>query len=191
MCCCVIDCSNENQNLSAGETVKPNGNYTTLNKHKIGYEKAHNTRVDKPYFKLKPELSPDIPVQLRPHSRLVLTDVEDRPFFDVFAWQTFIGLVWPVDSNLKGVPNRNISKDEFLKYNITNSENGNRTRLVWQSFKSFDEALPNNKECELVEPKPWKSGGYNSTFYLDKVSKTKHGSLDEAFSSPLIDQNHQ
>jgi hypothetical protein len=183
----LIGCSCPKKNttlLSAGQTEKPSANYK-------GNEATHNDRIKEPYIQLKPVLSREIPHQLKPHSRLLLTDVEDRPFFDVFAWQTFIGLVWPVDSNHRGVPNQHISGNDFLQYNTTDSINGNKSQIVWESFRTFDEALPNDSSCITSPPEHWNKTPYDRPFYLDKVSKTAHGSLDEAFSSPLIDQNKQ
>jgi hypothetical protein len=86
-----------NKPLSAGVTENPNTNYQVADSNKAdfepSFEKAHNTRIMKPYHQLEPELRHDVPLQLKPHSRLLLTDIEDRPFFDYFAWQTFIGLI--------------------------------------------------------------------------------------------------
>ncbi len=70
--------------LSAGVTEEPTTNYSVTQKTAPDYEPPHNTRIDEPYKALVPALSPNVPVQLRPHSRLVLTDIEDRPFLTIF-----------------------------------------------------------------------------------------------------------
>jgi len=166
--------------LSAGATPMPNGNYT-------GSEPAHNTRVPHPYEQLIPALRPDVPVQLKPHSRLVLTDIEDRPFFDYFAWQTFIGLVWPAAPNNRGVP-RHI--ENFLTYNT--SDGKNLTPVVWESFRTIPSLLQNpvNSGPAPGQPPAWNATNYTRPFNLDLTSKHPAG-LNEAFSSPLIDQNRK
>jgi len=144
---------------------------------------------ENPYFKVNPNLSPDVPNQLRPHSRLVLTDIEDRTFFDYFGWQTFIGLIWPADSLHRGVPNRAITAEDFSKYNTTDSNNFNRVPAVLETFRTFDDAFPQSYD---VHPEAWNSSLYKRPFNLDITAKmTNLAALNEAFSSPLIDQNHQ
>ena len=180
------------KSLSAGQTVKPNTNYTVTKKSEKDYEEPHNTRVEYPYKELIPNLSPNVPTQLRPHSRLVLTDVEDRTFFDFFAWQTFVGLVWPADSNYRGVPNRKIDSTDFAKYNTNDLGNPNRVPVVWETFQTFDSLFPVTKLNPNVEPQKWNATAYTRPFNLGSTSKGKsHEALDEAFSSPLIDQNRQ
>ncbi len=192
----LIGCHNthkkDSKPLSAGQTEKPNTGYSVENSKKKDYETAHKTRVKEPYKKLVPRILPDIPNQLKPHSRLLLTDVEDRPFFDYFAWQTFIGLVWPVDQNYRGVPDRQITSADFKKYNTNNKSKPNRVPVVWETFRTFNAVLPNTKESIANPPKEWNAIAYSRPFKLDLMSKgSKHGNLDEAFSSPLIDQNRQ
>ena len=183
---------NNYKSLSAGQTVKPNTNYSVTDKSEKDYEKPHNTRVEYPYKELIPNLSPNVPTQLRPHSRLVLTDVEDRTFFDFFAWQTFVGLVWPADSSYRGVPNRKIDSTDFAKYNTNDLENPNRVPVVWETFQTFDSLFPVTKLNPDVEPQKWNATAYTRPFNLGSTSKGKsHEALDEAFSSPLIDQNRQ
>lgn len=195
-------CANENKDLessyvsqpplSAGQTVDPNTNYSVTDTTAPDYEPPHNTRVKEPYKELIPNLSPNVPVQLRPHSRLVLTDIEDRTFFDYFAWQTFVGLVWPVDSELRGVADQGVTAENFNTYNTTNIENSNRVPVVWESFQTFDAVFPNDSTALTNQPQPWNGVAYERPFDLDLTSKGKNPtSLDEAFASPLIDQNRQ
>lgn len=177
--------------LSAGQTEKQNRNYNVEQPFEYDYEPVHNTRIKHPYHELVPTLSANIPNQLRPHSRLLLTDVEDRPFFDYFAWQTFIGLIWPADSLYRGIPNLQITKGDFANYNSSDINNPNRVPVVWETFRTFDAALPNTKASIKNPPKEWNAIAYKRPFNLDITSKAKHGDLDEAFSGPMIDQNHQ
>jgi len=188
-----IACHHDSTPLSAGETAKPNVGYSVTKKSDDGYEKEHNTKLKKPYEKLKPNLNPNVPNHLKPHSRLVMTDVEDRTFFDFFAWQTFVGLVWPADSALRGVPNRQIDAADFSKYNTSNPNNPNRVPVVWETFRTFDDAFPVTKENPNAgPPEKWDATKYKRPFTLDLTSKGKgHENLDEAFSSVLIDQNRQ
>lgn len=109
--------------LSAGETSLTNGNYSVADSAMLGYQPPHNTRVSDPYYLIRPHLSPQVPVNLNPHSRLVLTDAEDRTFFDYFARQASVGLVWPADSNLHGVPRADVDPTNFSTFNLSDSMN--------------------------------------------------------------------
>ncbi|MEQ8908706.1 MAG: hypothetical protein RIC95_05910 [Vicingaceae bacterium] len=177
--------------LSAGQTLKPNTNYSVADPSAPDYEAPHNTRVKDPYFKVIPKLSPKVPVQLRPHSRLVMTDVEDRTFFDYFAWQTFVGLVWPADQKLRGVSDQSVTKANFANYNSSNESKPNRVPIVMETFRTFDDAFPG--AASITNPPPaWNAEPYSRPFDLDLTSKGHNPTaLDEAFSSPLIDQNRQ
>lgn len=178
--------------LSAGQTLKPNTNYSVANKSAPDYEPPHNTRVKEPYKAINPHLSPQVPVQLRPHSRLVLTDIEDRTFFDYFSWQTFVGLVWPADSSRRGVANQDVSVEDFKKFNTTDKNAPNRVPVVWETFHTFEAALPDDSASLTNPPQAWNAEPYKRPFSLDLTSKGQHPvALDEAFSSPLIDQNRQ
>ena len=187
-----LGCHHDSKPLSAGETVKPNMGYSVENKSDDGYEPVHNTKLKTPYEKLKPHLTPNVPNQLKPHSRLVMTDVEDRTFFDFFAWQTFVGLVWPADSAYRGTPNRTITPEDFSKYNSNDASNPNRVPVVWETFRTFDDAFPVTAKNLNATPEPWDSIPYQRPFTLDLTSKgNSHDNLNEAFSSVLIDQNRQ
>lgn len=184
---------NDQTPLSAGVTAKPNTNYAVIDTMESDFEPPHDTRVDDPYKDLVPTLASSVPVQLRPHSRLVLTDIEDRTFFDYFAWQTFVGLVWPADSVLRGVPDQGVTADSFPKFNSTGPD-PRRVPVVWETFRTFDAALPNPpaEGPPPAQPQPWNGDRYERPFDLDLTAKGKHPvELDEAFSSPLIDQNRQ
>lgn len=177
--------------LSAGQTFKPNGNYSVADKSAPDYEMPHKTRVSDPYFKVKPNLSPTVPVQLRPHSRLVMTDVEDRTFFDYFAWQTFVGLVWPADKKLRGVSDQTVSKANFATHNTNNPQEPNRVPIVMETFRTFDDVFPGSASM-TNPPAAWNAEPYARPFELELTSKGHNpNALDEAFSSPLIDQNRQ
>jgi hypothetical protein len=179
--------------VSAGVTAEPNTNYSVAVKGSEGYEEPHNTRVADPYFKLKPTLDPQVPVNLRPHSRLVLTDIEDRTFFDFFAWQTFVGLVWPADDAYRGAPKLNVSAADFKQYNSSGAT-PNRVPVVFETFRNIDTALPNPPADgpAPAQPNAWNADPYERPFSLDLFSKgSSPDGLNEAFSSPLIDQNRQ
>jgi len=177
--------------LSAGQTLKPNANYSIVEQSAPDHEAPHNTRVSDPYFKVKPHLSPNVPAQLRPHSRLVMTDVEDRTFFDYFAWQTFVGLVWPADAKLRGVADQSVTAANFADYNTDKTAQANRVPIVMETFRTFDDAFPGASGVDNPPP-AWNAQAYSRPFDLDLVSKGQHPTeLNEAFSSPLIDQNRQ
>jgi len=177
--------------LGAGVTVKPNKGYSVTNPKKPDYQKPHNSRVDLPYSLLKPELSSKVPVHVKPHSRLVLTDIEDRPFFDYFGWQAFIGLVWPADPNYRGKPDASVNTPaEFVTASQANANNENPP-IVFESLQTFDAVFPGTDDPSKA-PAAWNTDSYTRPFSLDLASKGKAPKgLNEAFSSPLIDQNRQ
>jgi hypothetical protein len=173
--------------LSAGETTLPNGNYAVTDSTMPGYQSPHNTRVSDPYYLVRPHLSPQVPVNLNPHSRLVLTDVEDRTFFDYFAWQAFIGLVWPADPSLRGVPRSDVDSTTFKTYNSNDPLNPNRVPVVWETFREFDDVFVMDS---VTTPESWDETIYGRPFKLDLLSK---GQLNQAGvpGHPLVDQNRQ
>jgi len=185
-------CIKHDKKLSAGVTYKPNSNYKITTKDSTDYEPTHNTRVANPYHELIPQLTSQVPVQFRPHSRLFLTDIEDRPFFDYFAWQTFIGLIWPADPNYRGLADPKVeTAEQFLSTNIRNRQ-GLSVPVVWETFQTIQTALPNPSNTEPAQPQPWNAEKYTRPYSFEQMSKAKHlAALNEAFSSPLIDQNRQ
>jgi hypothetical protein len=177
--------------LGAGVTLKPNTNYSVTNSKLPDFQEPHNTRVEEPYYLLKPELSPRVPVQVKPHSRLVLSDIEDRPFFDYFGWQAFIGLVWPADPQYRGKPNTMVkTADDFVAASQADSS-GVNPPIVWETLQTFDAVFPETDDPRKA-PKSWNAVSYARPFNLDLASKGKAPTgLNEAFSSPLVDQNRQ
>lgn len=183
------DLSGPEDTLSAGETLAPNGNYSVTDPTKPGYQAPHNQRIEHPYELLIPTLSSKVPTNVNPHSRLVLSDVEDRPFFDCFGWQTFIGLVWPADPNHRGVADSTVkTAADFKNYNTNAKKNSNRVPVVWESFRTFDDCFPRTAATPTATPNPWNATTYTRPFGLDLTSKSE---LSEAFSSPLVDQNRE
>jgi len=177
--------------LGAGVTLAPNINYSVTNPNSADYQAPHNTRVDDPYYLLKPELSPNVPVQVKPHSRLVLTDIEDRPFFDYFGWQAFIGLVWPADPNYRGKPDVSVTTAaEFVAASQADAS-GVNPPIVWETLQTFDAVFPETDDPSKA-PVAWNAISYARPFDLDLASKGKAPTgLNEAFSAPLVDQNRQ
>lgn len=177
--------------LGAGVTLKPNSNYSVTDPQSKDYQKPHNSRVEYPYALLKPELLPCVPVQVKPHSRLLLSDIEDRPFFDYFGWQAFIGLVWPADPNYRGKANASVqTKAEFIAASQADSS-GVNPPIVLETLQTFDVVFPQTDDPSKA-PKAWNAVKYTRPFNLDLASKGMSPSgLNEAFSSPLVDQNHQ
>ena len=188
--------------LGAGVTLKPNDNYQVYDPTLAGFEPPlqaqHNSRVCKPdnsavcgpYYLLKPELSSAVPVHVKPHSRLVLSDIEDRPFFDYFGWQAFIGLIWPADLNYRGKPDAAVGSQDFVAASQQN-DSGINPPVVLETLQTFDAAFPQTDDPSKA-PKPWNTIAYSRPFNLDLASKGKAPTgLNEAFSRPLVDQNHQ
>src|SRR6185436_9445719 len=135
----------------------------------------------------KPTLSGNVPTEVylpNPDTN----NVNNRPAFDRFSWQTFIALCWPVDTNQRGVPLNPNDPRTFL--NMSNS-----TPVVWTSYKNqWDLFGQGNKT-----PTPWNSW-YDSINICNINQKINHvfgtakskmlpGEGNESFSVPLIDQN--
>ncbi|GAA6138300.1 hypothetical protein NBRC116583_20470 [Arenicella sp. 4NH20-0111] len=180
--------------LGAGVTRYPNTNYEVTNAKRKDFQEPHNTRIADPYHLLVPKLSPFVPVNVKPHSRLVLSDIEDRPFFDYFGWQAFIGLIWPADENYRGKHDVRVKTPEEFVAASQQDEQGVNPPIVLETMHTFDAAFPgvNGSMAPPTQPKAWNAEPYARPFNLDLVSKGKAPKgLNEAFSSPLIDQNRQ
>lgn len=175
---------------SVGESVDPPKNYSVVDSGAPNHEPPHNTRVTNPYHELIPKLVPTVPQNVRPHSRDVLTDIEDRTFFDYNAWQTFIGLVWPADLDKRGVPDASVKTAADFKKSNKPSPGASRL-AVFETLLTSDDIFPTPSavEVEPAQPSEWFSTTYQRPFNLTATSKA--AVLDEAFSSPLIDQNRQ
>lgn len=149
--------------------------------------KTHHLRVAQPYAPLVPELTYHVPDTLEPHSDLLLTDIEDRPFFDRFSWQMFIGLIWPADPNKRGVANSRVTPENFHRYNSSDSQGS--TPVVWLTFRTADDLFPGDASSK---PPLWGADYQETKKTLSMFSKGHSlTEVDEAFSGPLIDQNHQ
>ncbi|MDJ0631541.1 MAG: hypothetical protein QNJ44_25035 [Rhodobacter sp.] len=168
--------------------MDPPQNYSVVPPDAPDHEPAHNARVSEPYKALVPKLDPTVPANVRPHSRDVLTDIEDRPFFDYNGWQTFVGLIWPADPNMRGVPDATVTAENFAKFN---TGEGETTPVVFETLLSSDTLFPSAADAASIpeQPPEWFSTTYSRPFDLTATSKA--GALDEAFSNPLIDQNQQ
>lgn len=150
-------------------------------------EKAEEVKTKESSSEITPVISGVIPTTVNLPSDDTLTDVQNRPFFDEFSWQTFIALSWPVADGQRGVPQNPTDPSTFL--NMSNT-----TPVVWTSYKNqWDLFGPN-------PPTPWNSteeqtspAGNESTdfvFFGSVNGQTPfHGDTDESFSVPLIDQN--
>jgi len=180
-----------NPYLSVGETVAPLEDYSVTSTDSPDYEKPHNTRIKKPYHALKPKLEPVVPAHVRPNSRDVLSDIEDRPFFDYNGWQTFIGLIWPADPDRRGVPDSRVTEKNFANHNQSKKNSSESTPVVFETLLTDIDTFPSATATggKPKQPDDWFSSKYKRPFNLTATSKA--GALDEAFSSPLIDQNRQ
>lgn len=179
-----------------GESKTPLINYADS-------EPAHSERVLHPYKALVPTLTPDVPMHVRPHSRDVMTDIEDRPFFDYNAWQTFIGLIWPAEREGdagygRGLADGGVSEAGFREiYATGNYQAGNRA-AVFETLRTNNDLFTKPSDGEDLskppEPIDWFADLYSLPLELEGVSKTGHvdgDTFDEAFSGPLIDQNRR
>src|SRR5579875_1106684 len=97
----------------------------------------------------------------------------NRPFFDDFAWQSFIVLNWPAQAGLRG------------KADLTKKLGDSADQVVWETWKTGPEIVPPNGKA----PDPWKSPRQPRKV-LPKVSKFsafREGGF-EMLAAPLIDQ---
>ncbi len=136
-----------------------------------------------------PVLSGNIPIVIPPHD-ISLSSTDSRPFFDVFSWQSFIALNWPVLSNQPGVPDQPGNPQVFQT-----ATNG--TPVVWTSYKTIEDLFSTGDQ----RPLPWSTGPTFAPIAGAKPGMavftrlTKGGTPEEladtkeAFSFPLVDQN--
>lgn len=111
-----------------------------------------------------------------------------RHNFDIYSWQLFIALNWPVEEGKRGVPKDPNEPGTFLKMSHT-------TPVVWTSYKNqFDLFGQEDKR-----PSSWDSWenpvqlctagtAVNHVFGTAKGNTLDGGEINEAFSMPLIDQ---
>lgn len=112
--------------------------------------------------------------------------VNNRPAFDVFSWQTFIALCWPVDTGIRGVPLNPNDPNTLLKAT-------NTTPAVWTSYKDQWDLFGQGNNT----PSAWNSWTdpvnlctnqpVNHVFGSAK-SDMLPGEGNESLSVPLIDQ---
>lgn len=134
-----------------------------------------------------PALSGNVPLSVTIPEGFKGQPVNFRPFFDIFSWEMFIALNWPVDENSRGVPKSPDDPNTFL--NMTNS-----TPVVWTSYKNQFDLFSQGSN----RPSAWNS--WENSVNLCGNTSPKHvfgtakgatldgGEIDEAFSYPLIDQ---
>lgn len=138
-----------------------------------------------------PVISGDMPVAIPPHDTS-LSPTDSRPFFDVFSWQSFIALNWPVVQGKPGVANQPDNPQVFQS-----APNG--TPVVWMSYKTVDDLFGTGND----RPLPWATGPNAATTIpevkagmpmLSRATKAKSPTdlkdINEAFSFPLVDQNN-
>ncbi len=134
-----------------------------------------------------PTISGMLPASLPPHS--TPTPEAARPFFDTFSWQSFVALMWPVDSSRRGAP-----RDPTDPATLTAA--GNAYPTVWGSYLTDTDLFPGGSK----RPIDWQSVSTSvacpqaatGAKVLTMISKS--GSLltdmSQSFSYPLVDQNN-
>jgi hypothetical protein len=192
---CLIGCP------SSGDPSKAGGNKQGSNEPAKPDEPAkldEPAKPDEPPAQQQPawpsQLPPPVLSGVIPTSIHVPDSVQDpvdaRPFFDHFSWQSFIALNWPALPEQRGVADRPNDPAVF-----TGASPG--ATVVWGTYKEAFELFGQGDQ----RPTPWSSWDVpvnpcGSAGYGKKVMlmANKGGSLldgvDEAFSFPLIDQNH-
>ncbi|MES2112754.1 MAG: hypothetical protein V4577_28640 [Bacteroidota bacterium] len=134
---------------------------------------------------ITPAISGNVPTEVNipnPDSNAV----NNRPAFDVFSWQTFIALCWPVDTAKRGVPLTPDDPNTMLK--MTNS-----TPVVWTSYKNQWDLFGQGNNT----PSAWNSWADPVNLCTNQPVKHVFGSAksdmlpgegNESLSVPLIDQ---
>jgi hypothetical protein len=132
-----------------------------------------------------PQISGILPVSVTLPSS-VTTDVEGRPFFDQFSWQSFIALNWPADPNAPGTP---LSPSDPSVFKTPPA--GSST--VWESYMASFQLYGTGDQ----PPVPWGSAtqtsapcGSGKTLRMVAKASDVLNEVNEAFSHPLIDQNN-
>jgi len=135
-----------------------------------------------------PPLTGNVPLAVKFPANFNGSGANARPFFDIFSWEMFVALSWPLDGENRGVPKNPTDENTFL--DMTNT-----TPVVWASYKNqFDLFGQEDKR-----PSAWNSWD-NPVNPCDSIGKVKHvfgtakgrtldgNEIDEAFSFPLVDQ---
>jgi hypothetical protein len=134
---------------------------------------------------IKPVISGNVPTEVtipNPDPN----PVNNRPAFDVFSWQTFIALCWPVKSGERGVPLNPNDPNTLLK-------STNTTPAVWTSYKDQWDLFGQGSN----PPSAWNSWTNPVNLCLNQQvnhvfgtakSDMLPGEGDESLSVPLIDQ---
>lgn len=174
-----------------GESETPPTNYADD-------EPPHSQRIEHPYATLIPTLQPQVPLNVRPHSRDVMTDIEDRAFFDYNGWQTFIGLIWPAqrqgdEAYVRGLPDMDVTAEAFRTiYGVDNFKTGSRVAVL-ETLRTDEDLFTRPEDGQALSipamPAAWFADAYQLPQDFSDLSAT--GTLDEAFSGPLIDQNRR
>ena len=116
------------------------------------------------------------------------TPQDARPFFDNFAWESFIALNWPALSGSRGIPNEPNNPNVFFS-----SPNG--APVVWGTYKdSFDlfgqkDQRPSSwgSATSPVSPCPGATTNQKTLIFTTK-GDTPLMQTKQAFSFPLVDQ---
>lgn len=141
-----------------------------------------------------PVLSSTIPTEVNIPTGIE-SPAEMQPYFDVFSWQSFIALNWPVDSTWPTDPTRR-GDPQAPNAPATLQSAAQGTITVWGSYKEAFELFSQNG----ARPSAWDSNDDPAGICEDvgigqkkMVMINKGGTIldeiDEAFSFPLIDQN--
>jgi hypothetical protein len=132
-------------------------------------------------------VSGNIPLAV-PLPKDIQNQVQIRPNFDYFSWQSFIALNWPAKSGSRGVPDQPDNPDTFLKAAAG-------TPVVWDTYKDSEELFgqkdqrptPWDSTTIPVNPCPSAPPGQKTLIFLTK-GNTPLMANKQAFSYPLIDQ---
>lgn len=136
-----------------------------------------------------PELSGDVPRGVPPFP-IRYSGVQQRPFFDTFAWQNFIALMWPAEPGSHGVPYRPEDPSVFGDY----SDGRVPVWMTWkQSYDLFPGPghepvswdAPNGAPdvCRNLDPEPG-----DHVFVRASKFDTVADEVNQAFGGPLPDQ---
>jgi hypothetical protein len=131
---------------------------------------------------ISPELPIDIPISLEEEKKLIDTNFPAlQRLFDLFSWKTFIALNWPVDDEKK--PLENLT-DLGTPYWLTFHES-------LQVFRP-DGSPPAEKTprmCTNLKNEDMRELYLTSSLFSNTFDKDIADEVDQAFTSPLYDQN--
>ena len=119
-----------------------------------------------------------------------------QPFFDDFAWRSFIALNWPAAVDASGVAKRGVADPQVSISKATGSRVWESWKAAWELFKPTHDPLPFDKydQLPLTSNRIALTGTGNRTaseklLVMTSKADSLLDEFNEALTGPLIDQN--